>query len=152
MAIWLQLLLVGAFWLALLSWEMGDLPCSDPFCLLYFFPWVFFKTMDLRWEPLKYTSCRCLAASSLWSFWFLCCLCCFSNRYLRSLVWDVAHNKLALLVSTLVILSFNFTYVLNYTFSQELSRPLSRPSFAERLPQLQWPRLQLVYEHIKDNE
>lgn len=37
---------------------------------VFFFPWVFFKAMDLRWEPLKYTSHRCLSASSLWSFWF----------------------------------------------------------------------------------
>lgn len=112
---------------------MGDMFCSDPFCPVYCF---------LKWEPLKYTSSRCLT-DALWLFWFLCCLC-FSQTYLRTLVWEVVQDKLVMLVSMVIILCLLFyvrakSYILIGHF-----KTFIRSNIYGRLPWLQWPLLQLV--------
>lgn len=61
----------------------------------------------LKWEPLKYTSSSCLDINALCLFWFLCCLCCFSD-ILTDLGVRSGLRQIIVLVSMVIILYLQF--------------------------------------------
>lgn len=105
----------------------------------------------LKWEPLKYTFSSCLDINALCLFWFLCCLCCFSD-ILTDLGVRSGLRQIIVLVSMVIILYLQFYIRAKLYNLIGHFKTFIRTNIYGRLLPWQWPLLWLVYDLIKANE